>query len=462
MLLSHRIRLAATPFQCEYFARAAGTARRVWNWALAEWQRQTAVGMRPDAMVLKKQFNTIKYVHADWLDSEGRPWLRLIHRDAHAQPFAHLAKAWTTYVAKRKAGKPAYPPCFKKKGKCRDSFYVANDKFRVEGKCAILPKVGRVALAEVLRFPGKIMGGTVSRTADHWFLSIQVDVSDGVALQHRSKNGVAGVDLGVSVAATLSTGEKIAAPRPLRSALRRLRIRSRRHARKMKAARASAGIAGAVPKGMRLPRSANQIKDARRLARLHARIAHIRADFTHKLTTRLCRENQAVAIEHLHVKGMLAHARLARRVADVGFFEVRRQLQYKARRYDTAIVVADRWFPSSQLCSACGSKNALLTLADRAWKCSCGIRHDRDVNAAINLQRLATGALAARTALPVASLAATPGTVAGTVLAADGEVTPVRHEHGQQDGAGQEQNVAAVCARFNSRRVHYPLCRGKN
>lgn len=182
--------------------------------------------------------------------------------------------------------------------------------------------------------------------------------------------------------------------------------------------------------------------------RLHARITRVRADFTHKLTTRLCRENQAVALEDLHVKGMLANAHLARSIADVGFHEIRRQLQYKARRYGTVIVLADRWYPSSKLCSACGRKNGTLALAERAWTCSCGVRHDRDIKAAINLQRLATGALAARTALPVASPAATSGTVVGMVPAAGGEVTPARHEHGRQDGSGQEENAAHCCARF--------------
>ena len=448
MLLAHRILLDATPAQCDYFTRAAGAARRVWNWALAEWQRQAELGRHPSAMALKKQFNAIKYTHPDWLDAQGRPWLRTIHRDAHAQPFAHLAKSWARYIDARRAGKPAQPPHFKRKGRCRDSFYVANDKFRVEGKRAVLPKVGRVVLAEALRFPGKIMGASVTREADCWFLAVQVEVPAGAALRRRTGDGVAGVDLGISAAATLDTGEKIAAPRPLRSALRRLRIRSRRLSRKLRAAKSAAGISGGIPKGLRLPRSANQVKGAQRLARLHARIARVRADFTHKLTTRLCRENQAVAIEDLHVKGMLANTRLACSIADVGFYEIRRQLQYKARRYGTVIVLADRWYPSSKLCSACGQKNRTLTLAERAWTCSCGTRHDRDINAAINLQRLATGALAARTALPVASPAATLGTVAGTVTAAGGEVTPVRHEHGQQDGSGQEEDDAHLRARF--------------
>ena len=443
MLLAHRIQLIPTPAQRDYVARAAGTARRVWNWALAEWQRQLSLGQRPNAMALKKQFNAIKYVHPDWQDAEGQPWLRTIHRDAHSRPFANLANAWNRYFAAQREHGKAHPPQFKKKGRCRDSFYVANDKLRLDGMSAVLPKVGPVAMSERLRWPGKIMGASVSREADHWFLSVQVDVPEQASRLQRSGDGVTGVDLGVSAAAVLSSGEKIAAPRPLGAALRRLRIRGRRLSRKLEAAKAAAGIVGAIPKGVRLAVSNNRSKDARALARLHARIAHVRKDFMHKLTTRLCRENQTLVIEDLNVRGMLANARLARAIADVGFYEFRRQLEYKSVRYGTTLILADRWYPSSKLCSACGVRHGELTLSERAWTCTaCGVRHDRDVNAAINLQRLATGAFAAHSALPVASPAVMPGTAAGMGLAAGGKVTLVRYEYGQQDGSGQERNDA--------------------
>jgi len=442
MLLAHRIRIDANAAQRDYFARAAGTARRVWNWALAEWHRQVALGQKPNALALKKQFNAIKYLDPAWLDADGNPWLRTIHRDAHAQPFANLARAWSRYFEQRRAGKKAYLPRFKRKGRCTDSFYLANDKFRLEGNTAVLPKVGRVALCEALRWPGKILGASVSREAGHWFLSVQVEVPEQAAKRYRSGDGITGVDLGISTAATLASGEKIASPRPLKATLRRLRIRSRRLSRKLESAKAAADIAGRVPKGTRLPVSKNRTKGAQALAR-------VRRDFTHKLTTRLCRENQAVAIEDLNVKGMLANARLSRAIADVGFYEIRRQLCYKAQRYGTSIVLADRWYPSSRLCSACGIRNGELVLGERTWTCaSCDAHHDRDVNAAMNLQRLATGALAARPALPEASQAVTPGTAAGTVPAAGGKVTPVRHEHGQQDCSGQEEDGEQFCARL--------------
>jgi putative transposase len=449
MLLSHRIRLDPTPAQRDYFGRAAGTARRVWNWALAEWNRQVRAGLKPNAMALKKQFNRIKYSDPDWLDADGQPWLRTIHRDAHAQPFAHLARAWSSYFERRHAGQPAHRPRFKKKGRCHEAFYAANDKFRMDGMAVVLPKIGHVALRERLRWPGKIIGASVGRDADHGYLAVQVEVPDNVAHRARTENGITGVDLGVSAAATLSSGEKIRAPRPLAAALRRLRIRSRRQSRKVEAAKKAARIEGPIPKGTRLPVSKNQTCGARALARLQSRIARVRRDFTHKLTTRLCRANQAVVIEDLNVRGMLANGRLARAIADVGFYEIRRQLRYKAQRYGTRIVLADRWYPSSKLCSACGEKYAALGLAERTWTCAaCGAHHDRAVNAAIKLQRLATGAHAAQTALPVASRAVTPGTAADDGSAGGGKVTPVRHEHGQRDGPGREENGEHLCAPF--------------
>ncbi len=326
MHLTHKIALRPTAEQEDYFQRAAGTARFVWNWALAEWKRQYAEGKKPAAMALKKQFNAIKY--------EQHPWLAEMHRDSHAQPFAHLAKAWTTFFADLKAGKQGHEPRFKKKNRCRDSFYVANDKFSLDSQTIRLPKIGTVTMTEALRFEGKILGATVSRTADRWFVAVQVDVPEAQALRRRTGHGTVGVDLGLKAAATLSSGESIQAPKPLRAALRRLKIRSRRLSRKLEAAKIAAGFTpGArLPKGTQFPLSNNRRKSAAKLARLHARIANLRVDFTHKLTTRLCRENQAVVIEDLNVKGMLANEKLARAISDVGFGMFRQQITYKVLR----------------------------------------------------------------------------------------------------------------------------------
>ncbi|AGW91619.1 hypothetical protein N234_16430 [Ralstonia pickettii DTP0602] len=120
MLIAHRIELRPTAEQEDYFRRACGTARFVWNWALAEWNRQYEASLRPNALALKKQFNALKYTEY--------PWLKDIHRDAHAQPFANLSKAWSKFFDDVKKGKDAHRPVFKRKGRARDSFYIANDK----------------------------------------------------------------------------------------------------------------------------------------------------------------------------------------------------------------------------------------------------------------------------------------------------------------------------------------------
>lgn len=384
MQLTHKIQLKPTTSQIDYFKKAAGTARFTWNWALNEWQLQYAAGQKPNVMALKKKFNAIKY--------QEFPWLKEVHRDSHAQPFTYLGNAWDQFFADIKAKKVAHEPRFKKKNKARDSFYVANDKFRFEDDNIILPKLGKVLMCERLRFEGKILGATVSRTADNWFIAIQVEVPEKQALKQRTSNGIVGVDLGVTAAATFSTGEKIYSPKPLKTALRRLKMRSRDVSRKIEAAKKC------TEAGLKLPLSNNRKKSSLRLAKLHQRIANLRADFSHKLTTRLCRENQTVVIEDLYVKGMVQNDKLARAIQDVGFGTIRRQLEYKSKRYSTKLIIADRWYPSSKLCSECYVKNGELALEERTWICSqCKTVHDREINAAKNLERLAT-----ETALPVA------------------------------------------------------------
>jgi len=444
MQRTHTIARCPTPEQVDSFKRACGTARRVWNWALNEWNRQYAAGGRPNAMALKKPFNAITDTDPQWLDESGRPWLQDMHRDAHAQPFRNRANAWERFFADLREGKEAHEPRLKKTGRCRDSLYVANDTFTLMGKTIRLPRIGDVAMTEELRFAGTMLGATVSRTADRWFVAIQVEVPDAQCYRRRTSHEVNGVDLGIKAAATISSGEVVEAPKPLKAALRRLNIRSRRLSRKLQAAKKAAGCErrARLPKGTRLPVSNNRRTSAATLARLHARLANLRADFTHKLTTRLCRENQAFVIEDGNVKGMLANEKLARAISDVGFGMLRSQLEYKAKRYGTRLVIADRWYPSSRLCSICGWKNEALTLRDREWVCAqCGAHHDRDLNAARNLKRLATV-----TALPVASPTSNGGAAAGTVPAAAGKVTLVRDDGGHQDTSGQEENRAHLCA----------------
>jgi putative transposase len=353
--LAHKIALAPTPEQREFFQRAAGTARFTWNWALAEWQDRYQQGEKPSGHLLKKAFNALR--------REQLPWTYEVHRDATARPFADLQRAFSNFFQ----GHAAYPK-FKKKGRCRDAFYVACDRFRLEEKTVILPKIGPVHMREALRFDGKILGATISREADRWFLSIQVQLTDYA--RERTADGCVGVDLGITHLATLSTGVTIAGPKPLKHAQRHL-------------SRANRGL------HRRQPGSANRQKSQQRVARLHTRVAHIRTDALHKLTSRLCRENQAISIEDLHVKGMLKNKRLARSISDMGWGECRRQLEYKVPLYRAQLHIVGRFTPSSKLCHRCKTVKKVLTLGERIFVCdACGYIEDRDLNAAKNINQL--------------------------------------------------------------------------
>lgn len=371
--LAHVIALDPTEAQTHAFARAAGTARFTYNWALAQCNAAEKV---PDLRALKRHFNAIK--RTEW------PWMMESPRDANSQPFADLQKAWSAYFAslsgKRKGPKIARPS-FHRKGK-GDSFYVANDKLRfdLDGGHVVLPLVGRVRITESLRLAGKIMGARVRRVADRWYLAVQVEGEFGRPTT--PVNEIVGVDLGIKHAVVTSAGEAIDAPKPLKQNRRALARAQRVVARRKKG-------------------SKNREKAKRRVARIHARIASVREDFMHKVTTKLARENQAVVIEDLNVKGMVRNHKLAQAISDVGFRMFRTLLTYKGPLYGCEVIVADRWFPSSKRCSVCGSVRETLTLVERVYRCdACGHTEDRDVNAAKNLEtypRLAGNAARAET-----------------------------------------------------------------
>ena len=285
-------------------------------------------------------------------------------------------------------------PTFKKTGR-HDSFTLTNDQFTVKGHKVHIPKLGWVRLHEPLRFIGKVAGGTVSRIADRWYLSVTVEIPDPPRV-HRENQTVVGVDLGVSALAILSTGEKIMGPKAYAAALAQLRRLSKQFSRQMEAATVRAGFQPGqpIPKGMHIPWFKNMVKTERRIARLHAQIANLRANALHPLTTLLVERFDVIAIEDLNVAGMLNNPKLARRIADMGFGEFRRPLGYKASQRGKAVVVVNRWYPSSKICSGCGYKMPKMPLSLREWSCpQCQAHHDRDINAAINLRKVAESSM---------------------------------------------------------------------
>ena len=238
----------------------------------------------------------------------------------------------------------------------------------VNGKRGKLPVIGWVKMREALRFDGNIKSAVVSRTADRWFVSLTVEMEHVTPI--RENQAVVGVDLGIKALATLSDDTPpIESPKALKGNSKKLKRLSGSLSRKVKG-------------------SANRLKA--KIARLHARISTIRNDALHKLTTDLVKRFDIIGVEDLNVRGMMANRCLARAVADVGMSEFGRQLPYKADLHGARIVVADRWFPSSKTCADCGHIHAGLTLSDReGWCEACGVVHDQDRNAAINLRDFA-------------------------------------------------------------------------
>ena len=365
MIIAHKIALDPTDEQRVYFARASGTARFAYNWALGEWKRQYESGEKPSEVTLRRQLNAIK--------REQFPWMFDVTKCAVQEAIIDLGVAFRNYF--RDLGKPKGPgkagrPCFKKKG-IYDSFCAANETgtFRCEGKRIKVPIIGWIKMREAVRFSGILKRVTVSREANRWFACISIDTADIKPVEQPQE--VVGVDLGVKVLATPSRGDPIAGPKAHETLLKRLRRTSRALSRKVKG-------------------SANRRKAQRKLARLHARIANIRKDATHKATTHLTKTFKRIGIEDLNVRGMAKNRHLSRSIMDGGFGEFRRQLEYKAQFYGATIVVADRWFPSSKTCSCCGSVKAELALSQRTFHCDdCGFECDRDLNAARVLERLA-------------------------------------------------------------------------
>ena len=363
MIIAHKIRMFTNNAQDTYNKCACGTARFAYNWALDQWKIQYEAHLinnnlsLPSEISLRKQLNSIK--------KEKFPWMLDVTKCAPQMAIKNLGNAFKRFFKHESK----YPQT-KKKFK-HDSYTLSNDHFTIEDNYIHIPKLGKVKLAEKLRFKGKLLWATVSRIANKWYVSISVELDKPIKFPKTKKQGIGGIDLGVSDYAVLSTGEIIKGPKPHKQLSSRLKRLSRSFSRKKKG-------------------SSNSRKAKVKLSKLHARIHNIRTDGQHKFTTRVAKEFKSLVIEDLNIKGMMKNRHLSKAVADMGLYETRRQLVYKTPIYKCKLMIADRWYPSSKLCSDCGYKYDELTLKMREWTCPiCGTKHDRDHNAAKNLKNLA-------------------------------------------------------------------------
>ncbi len=366
MLLTQKIRLNSNKIQEEFFVKSCGVARFAYNWALAEWQKQYQKGNTISESALRKQLNSIK--------NEQFPWMLEVSKTVPQQAIKNLGLAFSNFFRRVKNGEePGYPK-FKKKGKSNDSFKPDNgsDKnknaLNIIDKKVFIPRLGWVRMSEMLRFDGKILGSTISRVADKWFISVSIETNQ---LMHKRQNHAkCGIDMGVEKLATLDNGKIYHGAKALPKLLKKLKRLSHQHSKKEKG-------------------SQNKRKSAMKIARLHYKITCQRHDTIHKATTEIVLNNSVIAIEDLDVKAMLHKNKYSKHIADSSFYEFRRQLEYKSKIYNSDLLYVDRFFPSTKLCMDCG-KVYLMPLSQRLFKCECNnLSIDRDVHAAQNIIRQA-------------------------------------------------------------------------
>ena len=362
-LSGFKTKLDPNKAQARYFARACGVARFSYNWALEQWQKQYQAHKKdpsvplPNEAALRRQINSIKKTEF--------PWMLEVTKCAVQYGIKNLGRAFQNFF---KNPKHFGYPRFKKKY-VDDSFTLSNDDFKIEGSRIRIPRIGWVRMHEALRFENaKPVFATVSRVADDWYISLQVELPNLEHLRPAVNRGKVGADLGVKKMVKLSDGQAFEAPKPLRKYLQKLKRLQRKMSRAKKG-------------------GSNRAKLGKAIARLHRRIANIREDALHKATSYIAANYSTVVLEDLNVKGMLKNHKLARCIVDVGFGEFRRQLAYKMEQRGGELIVANRWYPSSKLCRFCHNKNEELTFSDRKWVCPhCGRQiADRDLNAALNL-----------------------------------------------------------------------------
>jgi putative transposase len=382
VIQAYRFALDPTPRQRRALASHSGAARYAYNWGL-DFVEQRLEERRLDPSVqvpwtlpaLRREWNRAKYRVA--------PWWAENSKEAYSSGLDGLARALKNYSDSRaghRKGRRVGFPRRKRKGRCRDACRFTTGPLRVEAdrKHITLPRIGMLRTHESTRKlarrleqgSARILAATITRTADRWYVSFTVEVQRHIPVSN-SRISVVGVDVGIRNLAALSTGEMVASPRALQASLHKLRRLNRELHRRTTGSR-------------------RRNHTRRRLARVHARAANLRRDALHKLTTTLATEHGTVVVEQLNLAGMVRNRHLARALSDAGLAELRRQLTYKTGWYGSRLVVADRFYPSSKTCSACGWVKAKLTLAERTFTCeACGLQLDRDLNAARNLATLA-------------------------------------------------------------------------
>ena len=374
----YKTELDPTHEQHVLLCKCAGVARYAYNYGLARRKEAYKAGLPTlYSNGLQRELTARKHDDLPWLGEVSKWVVQNALRDLD-DAYEHFFRKVALKKEGKWKGKCGYPK-FKSKHKGRGSFRL-DCPIHVFDGCIQLPKIGKVKLKESGYVPTlgvKVLSATISEKAGRWYVSVQVEEIHPEPTQ--ATGPAIGVDLGIKMLATVSDGRSFANPKALRKKLNALRRSSRRHSRKQKG-------------------SQNRKKAQRRLARMHARIANIRRDALHKATSSIVAKTKpeserpsVMVLEDLNVSGMLKNRKLSRAIADVGMYEFKRQIIYKAAFAGVQVKFVSRWYPSSKTCSVCGWVHEDLALADRIFQCQqCAVVLDRDENAALNLAAMST------------------------------------------------------------------------
>ncbi len=360
MKARYKYRIYPNHIQITRINQLFGCCRYVWNQSLAHCNQLYANGeKKPSYVDLTKQFITQAKRELLWLKEVASTPLQQSLKDLD-QAYKNFFDSCT---GKRK-GLKVKPPKFKSR-KYRQVARFVGANYKIDQDKIYLPKVGKVKIVWSRPKPRKPSSVTIIKDlANRYFASFVVEVNPESL--PKTDNSI-GIDLGISTFATLSNGEKLESPKPLKQNLKKLANFQRKYARTE-------------------PGSKRRERRRLKIAKLHARIKDIRTDFLHKLSTNLVRKYDTIVLEDLNVSGMLRNRKLAKAISDLGWRQFRTLTEAKCEKYGREFRVISRWEPTSQKCSHCGFKGGKKELNVREWTClNCGTFHDRDINAAVNI-----------------------------------------------------------------------------
>ena len=367
MIKTYKIQLKPNNKQQTKLFQNVGVARWAYNWTLARQEENYKNGGKfiPDGE-LRKEITQLK-------KTEQYKWLNDVSAQIPKQAVKDACLAYQRFF-KGLSNKPK----FKSKKHSKPSFYQREDKLKYENGKVVLEKIGWVKVAETLP-DGKYLNPRIKFDGLNWWLTVGVEFEP--AQDNTPYSEPIGIDLGVKDLAVISTGEKfknINKSKKVKKLEKKLKRLQRKASKKYEKGK----------EGSRYRKTKNIIKLERLIRKTHQRLKNIRMNYIHQITTKLVKTKpEYIVMEDLNVSGMVKNHKLAKAVQEQALREFRRQMEYKCEWNGIRLIIADRYYPSSKMCSECGYILEKLSLSTREWVCpKCGTLHDRDLNASINLR----------------------------------------------------------------------------